>query len=58
MITFTSQKDGKLSKTALNTIDGLSYSVLMKLLRDKDVKVNGVRVKTDVALKKGDFVET
>ena len=57
MITFTSQIDGKLSKTALNTIDGLSYSVLMKLLRNKDVKVNGVRVKTDIALKIGDLVE-
>ena len=57
MITFTSPKDGKLSKITLNNVDGLSYSVLMKLLRDKDVKVNGVRVKTDVALQKNDVVE-
>lgn len=57
MITFTAQKDGKLTKTALNSVDGLSYSILMKLLRDKDVKVNGVRVKTDLAIKKGDVVE-
>ena len=57
MISFTSPKDGKLSKIALNTIDGLSYSVLMKLLRDKDVKVNGLRVKNDLLIKSGDTVE-
>lgn len=57
MVAFTTQKDGKLTKTILNNVDGLSYSVLMKLLRDKDVKVNGVRVKTDISLKKGDLVE-
>jgi 23S rRNA pseudouridine955/2504/2580 synthase len=57
MISFISPKDGKLTKITLNVIDGLSYSVLMKLLRDKDVKVNGVRVKTDVLVKSGDNVE-
>ena len=57
MLEFISPKDGKLSKITLNTIEGLSYSVLMKLLRDKDVKVNSVRVKTDVAIKQGDKVQ-
>ncbi len=57
MITFISPKNGKLTKTALSLVDGLSYSVIMKLLRDKDVKVNGVRVKADVQLTQGDKVE-
>ena len=57
MITFIADKNGKLIKLALNSSDGLSYSALNKLLRNKDVKVNGKRVKDDVALNIGDKVE-
>lgn len=57
MITFIADKNGKLIKLALNSCDGLSYSALNKLLRNKDVKVNGKRVKDDVSLSVGDKVE-
>lgn len=57
MITFIADKNGKLIKLALNSSDGLSYSALNKLLRNKDVKVNGKRVKDDVLLSVGDKVE-
>lgn len=57
MLNFVADKDGKLSKTALAEFDCLSYSVLQKLLRNKDIKVNGVRIKTDLTLKKGDSVD-
>ena len=57
MITFIADKNGKLIKLALKKSDGLSYSALNKLLRNKDVKVNGKRVKDDVSLNIGDKVE-
>ena len=57
MITFTAGKNGKLIKLALNNCDWLSYSTLNKLLRNKDVKVNGKRVKDDVSLNIGDKIE-
>ena len=44
MQSFISEKNGKLVKLSLEKIEGLSYSVIMKLLRNKDVKVNGKRV--------------
>ncbi len=54
---FVVNKMGKLSKLALNNIDDLSYSVFMKALRKKDVKVNGKRVSSDCQLLVGDSVE-
>ena len=54
---FIADKQRKLSKLALYNVKDLSYSALMKLLRNKDVKVNGVRVKDDVMLNVGDKVE-
>lgn len=57
MITFIADKNSKLVKLALNVSADLSYSALNKLLRNKDVKVNGKRVKEDVPLKVGDMVE-
>ena len=57
MITFVAEKNGKLVKLALKTNADLSYSALNKLLRNKDVKVNGKRVKEDVNLIRGDKVE-
>lgn len=57
MKSFVADKNGKLSRITLEKIDVLSYSTLQKCLREKDVKVNGVRVKTDVTLTAGDKVE-
>lgn len=57
MITFIADKNGKLTKLALKNCVDLSYSALRKSLRNKDVKVNGKRVKEDVALNIGDKVE-
>ena len=57
MITFVADKNSKLIKLALNVSADLSYAALNKLLRNKDVKVNGKRVKEDVLLKVGDSVE-
>ncbi len=57
MVKFIADKTGKLSKLALNNVDGLSYSALMKALRKKDVKINGKRVSSDVEVEIGDTVE-
>ena len=57
MITFVADKNGKLVKLALKNSVDLSYSALNKLLRNKDIKVNGKRVKEDVSITAGDRVE-
>ncbi len=57
MKSFIAQKTGKLSRLALQNIEDLSYSLLLKSIRKKDVKVNGKRVGQDVTLKVGDLVE-
>ena len=57
MKSFIAQKSGKLTKLALANIEDLSYSVLLKSIRKKDVKVNGKRVGEDVTLNVGDVVE-
>ena len=57
MIKFTADKNGKLTKLALKNCADLSYSAFRKLLRNKDVKVNGKRVCEDVPLFAGDAVE-
>ncbi len=55
--TFTAQSECKLSKLALQTIDELTFSALFSALKKKDVKVNGVRINKDIALKSGDMVD-
>ena len=57
MVKFIADKNRKLSKLALYSVEGLSYTVFCKLLRNKDVKVNGKRVNQDVLLSIGDLVE-
>ena len=57
MKSFIADKNCKLSHLATKKIENLSYGALQKSLRAKDVKVNGVRVKTDVMLSVGDKVE-
>ncbi len=53
---FISQKNGKISRIILSEISGISFSTVMKLVRSKDVKVNGVRVNTDVSINVGDKI--
>lgn len=49
---------GKLSAEIKNFYgDGINYSTIMKLLRKKQVKVNGVRTGKDTPTRKGDFIE-
>ena len=57
MIRFVADKNRKLSKLALYNVEGLSFSIFQKLLRKKDIKVNGKRVSEDVLLEVGDVVE-
>ncbi len=54
---FIADKNRKLSKLATYHVEGLSYGTILKLLRKKDVKVNGKRVNQDVVLEIGDKVE-
>lgn len=56
MIEFTASKNQKLSTLIKTQAEGLTYSKLMKALRKKDVKINGVRVSKDVTLSIGDSV--
>lgn len=57
MKSFVAKGKTKLSKFLLDAYDGeLSFSVLNKLLRKKDVKVDGVRVSKDVWLYGGETV--
>lgn len=57
MLSFIADKNRKLIKLALYNFENLSYSAMNKLLRNKDVKVNGKRVSKDVPLAVGDKVE-
>ncbi len=57
MISFISNKNQKLVKAILNGVTGVSFSTVQKLLRAKDVKVNGVRVKEDVTVNMGDKID-
>ena len=58
MKSFLVDKQIKLNKFLLDSYKGeLSYSVLQKLLRNKDIKVNGKRVNKDLTLNAGDKVE-
>ncbi len=57
MKTFTAKEKTKLSKFLLDAYDGdLTFSALNKLLRKKDVKVDGKRVSKDVVLSGGECV--
>lgn len=57
MITFIASKSAKLSKTILKEYSEISYTVIMKLIRNKDVKINGERVNKDVEICSGDKIE-
>lgn len=53
---FISRKNGKISRIILSEITGVSFSTVMKLLRNKDVKVNDKRVNYDVQINLGDKI--
>lgn len=57
MKSFIADKNRKLSKLALENIPDLTFSSLMTALKQKDVKVNNVRVNSDVMLSVGDKVD-
>ncbi|MBQ9782430.1 MAG: RluA family pseudouridine synthase [Clostridia bacterium] len=58
MKSFKVQKNQKLIKFLQNEYgDSIKYSVILKLLKNKDVKVNGKRVSKDVELFANDLVE-
>lgn len=54
---FVATKAARLSKSVAKHVDGLSFSVFFKSLRNKDVKLNGKRISEDVEIKEGDVVE-
>lgn len=57
MKVFVAKKQEKLSKMILREFDGgLSFSRYNKLLRNKDIKINGKRVNSDCVLSVGDEV--
>lgn len=58
MKSFIVDKQIKLNKFLLDSYNGeLSYSTLQKLLRNKDIKVNGKRINKDITLSLNDKVE-
>ena len=54
---FTVTKKTKLSDFLLENAKGMNYSLFRKTLRNKDIKVNGKRVKEDVVLIENDLLE-
>ena len=58
MKSFLVEKEIKLSKFLLEKYDGeISFSTVMRLIRGKEVKVDGARVNSDIKLIKGSRVE-
>lgn len=47
----------KVTRVILDKFPKLSQSVMFKALRQKDVKINGSRIKEDCTVKTGDFIE-
>ncbi len=57
MITLTADKNVKISKLLKSMNADISYSNFNKLLRNKDIKVNGKRVSKDIQVCIGDLIE-
>ena len=57
MKTFIIDTNKKLSKAVFSYVEDISFSAFQKALRNKDIKVNGKRVSTDVMLNAGDVVD-
>lgn len=57
LINFEARQNGKLSDEILGFFNGAaSYSLVMKLIRKKDVKINGRRTGKDEQVKQGDEI--
>lgn len=57
LIKFKADGDERLSEAILARFNGaMSYSLVMKLIRQKDVKINGERTNKDVTVAKGDEI--
>lgn len=57
LIKFKADGDEKLSEAILARFNGaMSYSLVMKLIRQRDVKINGERTNKDVTVAKGDEI--
>lgn len=54
---FVAQKNQKVCKLVSENVEDISFSSLRKILRSKDIKVNGKRISTDVGVLVGDVVE-
>lgn len=54
--TIESKKEQRLSKLISSEL-GLSFSSIQKLIRSRDIKINGVRVGKDVTVRVGDEIE-
>ena len=57
MITLTADKNLKISKLLKSMNVDILYSNFNKLLRNKDIKVNGKRVSKDIEVCIGDLIE-
>ena len=53
---FKNMKFQKISDSIIKNYPSISYAVIQKLLRQKDVKVNGKRVSEDVQVEIGDEI--
>ncbi len=56
MIEFVCSKQGKLFKIITENQPKIGFSIFNKLLRQKDIKVNGVRVNTNIDVFNGDKI--
>jgi len=54
---FISPKDGKVSDIIMKSYAFLSYSQIQKMLRQKDIKVNGKRISQNANINFGDEIE-
>ncbi|MCQ2399800.1 MAG: hypothetical protein MJ072_04775, partial [Clostridia bacterium] len=55
---FICTKNSKLSDAVADYYGSkITYAVIMKLLRKKDIKINGVRVNSDCKIAEGDEIE-
>ncbi len=57
MKSFIADKNCKLSKLALDTLEDLTYPAFSNALKKRDVKVDGKRINKDVSVEVGDKVE-
>lgn len=54
---FVNKKNQKLSEAVCDNLRLIGYNHVQKLLRNKDIKINGARINKDISLKEGDVVE-